>query len=77
MQIFNDIFDSIFKPKAYNRFLKYKSSKKTAYIFLLPLFRVLLIILATIIFHFFASYLDDFITLRKPLYLYNRVYWFA
>jgi len=24
MQIFNDIFDSIFKPKAYNRFLKYK-----------------------------------------------------
>ncbi len=46
MQIFNDIFDSIFKPKAYNRFLKYKSSKKTAYIFLLPLFRVLLIILA-------------------------------
>lgn len=45
MQIFRDIIDSMHKPKAYERFLTYNTARKTTYILLLPLFRVLLIMI--------------------------------
>lgn len=45
MQIFRDIIDSMHKPKAYESFLTYNTARKTSYILLLPLFRVLLIMI--------------------------------
>lgn len=55
MRIFKDIFDSIFRMEAYNRFIQYKGSRKTAYIFLLPLFRILLVTLVALM-AFFSRY---------------------
>ena len=55
MRIFKDIFDSIFRMEAYNRFIQYKGSRKTAYIFLLPLFRILLVMLVALM-AFFSRY---------------------
>ena len=55
MRIFKDIFDSIFNMEAYNRFIQYKGSRKTAYIFLLPLFRILLVTLVALM-AFFSRY---------------------
>ena len=55
MRIFKDIFDSIFNMEAYNRFIQYKGSRKTAYIFLLPLFRILFVALVAVM-SFFSRY---------------------
>ena len=55
MRIFKDIFDSIFNMEAYNRFIQYKGSRKTAYIFLLPLFRILFVALVAVM-SFFSHY---------------------
>lgn len=55
MRIFKDIFDSIFNMEAYNRFIQYKGSRKTAYIFLLPLFRILFVALVALM-SFFSHY---------------------
>jgi len=41
--------------EAYNRFIQYKGSRKTAYIFLLPLFRILLVTLVALM-AFFSRY---------------------
>ena len=55
MRIFKDIFDSIFNMEAYNRFIQYKGSRKTAYIFLLPLFRILFVAFVAVM-SFFSHY---------------------
>ena len=67
MRIFKDIADAIYKPEAYNRFLQYRSGRRTSYVLLLPLFRILLVMSVAVIV-FFSRYgsITDFIKKHSP-----------